>query len=130
MFNQTVRYAFLMLRVLAGNVGHYVRSVEIVVNADVPARYGQEILKDLVKRGILVARKGTGGGNMLPTNNLGLPLSRVLVALDVWEWNAPDLGPDVTADLRKLYGDFQDWAARTTIDDLSAIGSYKAFVTG
>jgi hypothetical protein len=94
MFNKTVIYGIRCLKVMADNgFGNYMPAVQIAARASVPEAYGQQILKTLAlpRNGVIVTRKGKGGGCCIADGSI--PLSQALVALGVVSLSHMEISP-------------------------------------
>jgi hypothetical protein len=117
MFNKTVGYALSMLKVFALFPDCCITAQSAAITANVPVSYGIGVCKTLARKRILRTRKGPGGGNYLPSVNMGMALMIVLDAYDISNWDVPLVG-ESTDELRTIYSAFQSWAKKNTIGSL------------
>ena len=127
--NQTAQYALRALVYLADlPEGTPARSRDLSRRTGVPPAYLSKIMRRLVTRGLLRARKGHGGGFVLARRPGGVRLREVLEAVggglerDVCIFGAGRCDSSDPCPLHdswsRLNDAFHDWAGSTTLADL------------
>lgn len=132
--NQTARYALhVMMRLASMPEGAPARALDLSKATDAPPAYLSKIMRRLVRKGLLRARKGHGGGFVLARRARSIHLEDVFVAA------GGTLEPDVcvfgtgrcdSADPCPLHDSwnelnhaFHSWSRRTTLADLAPLPS-------
>jgi len=82
MLSQTVEYALRAVVYLANRPGESARTSEIAELTKVPAAYLTKVLQLLGREGIVVTRRGIGGGVMLDRDPSELTVLEVVQAVD------------------------------------------------
>ena len=77
MFSQSAGYAVRAMILLAGGE-QFVGGRQIARQLRVPAMYLSKILRQLCREGLLVSRKGWGGGFKLALDPRKIPLQRII----------------------------------------------------
>lgn len=77
-----VDYALRAVAELASEPGRSFSRNELARAQDLPGKFLESILRDLVREGVLVSRRGTGGGFQLAVPAAELTLAEVVRAVD------------------------------------------------
>jgi Rrf2 family iron-sulfur cluster assembly transcriptional regulator len=125
--NQTAVYALRAMAALAGLApGESIRAVELAERTLVPVHYLSKVMRRLVVAGLVIGRKGHGGGFSLARPPRSITLADVLAATDVttdtgqcaFGWG--DCDPDDPCSLHPAWSHLQevldDWAGGTTLE--------------
>jgi len=130
LLSQTSEYALRALATLAKlRPGESMRATDLARETAVPPQYLSKVLRKLVARGLLRARKGHGGGFSLARGPSAIRVADVLEALD----SAPPIGRCAFGWGRcdaahpcplhpmwsKLTESFQTWTSTTTLADVT-----------
>ncbi len=130
LLSQTSEYALRALAALATlPPGESMRAVDLASKTGVPAQYLSKVLRRLVARGLLRARRGHGGGVSLARGPRHIRVVDVLEALDaapavsrcVFGWgrcNATRPCP-LHPLWSKLSESFQTWTSTTTLEEVA-----------
>lgn len=85
LISQTSEYALRALVYLASRPGQACPTAQISANTAVPAHYLGKVLQSLVRSGVLLARRGPGGGCQLAISPHELTVLDVVNAVDPLE---------------------------------------------
>ncbi|MFT4110377.1 RrF2 family transcriptional regulator [Propionicimonas sp.] len=77
-----VEYALRAVAELAADPGRSFSRNELATAQDLPGKFLESILRDLVREGVLVSRRGAGGGFQLAVPASELTLAEVVRAVD------------------------------------------------
>lgn len=89
--NSTDRYRLLLLIELAGVREGCIQVAEVSRRRGIPAAYLAQLVAELSRRGIVVARRGPHGGVSLALDPADIPLGKVLAAQAPAEAASPAL---------------------------------------
>lgn len=82
MISQTAEYALRAVVCLARTPDRALTARELAEEGELPPDYASKVLKELVRAGIAVGRRGLGGGYRLAGPAAGLTLLEVVSAVD------------------------------------------------
>ena len=130
LLSQTSEYALRALAVLARlRPGESMRATDLARETAVPPQYLSKVLRRLVARGLLRARKGHGGGFSLARGPSAIRVADVLDALDsapligrcAFGWGRCDAAHPCPLHpmWSKLTESFQTWTSTTTLADVT-----------
>ncbi|HHO52060.1 MAG TPA: Rrf2 family transcriptional regulator [Deltaproteobacteria bacterium] len=130
LLNQTAEYALRAMAVVARAIDEPVSTVIIAENAAIPAPYLSKLLRRLVLGGLLVAKRGKGGGFRLARPPSEISFASILRAVNAlpptsrcaFGWSECD--HDSPCALHETYEaarrGFLDWAERTHLDEVDS----------
>ena len=81
-FSRTSRYALLTLGYLASRRDRWVLAREVAEETGIPSNYLSKVLAQLRRRGLVVSRKGWGGGFRMKGSAGGVAIGAVLETFD------------------------------------------------
>jgi Rrf2 family transcriptional regulator, iron-sulfur cluster assembly transcription factor len=133
LLSQTAEYALRAMACLAGlDAGEALRAVEVADRTGIPVPYLSKILRRLVLDGLLVSRKGHGGGFALARAPSAIRFADVISATDAmpsadrcaFGWGScSDHSPcPLHPAWSVLKARFHDWAEQTTLADVGVCG--------
>lgn len=123
LLNQTARYALRIVSQLAAGPGEPVRAVDLTETVNVPPHYLAKVLRRLVRAGILLSRKGHGGGFVLARPAEQVTVRSILEAVDAlpdrdclfgWEECTPKTPCPLHDFWQQAQERFFDWAENAT----------------
>ena len=132
LLSQTAEYALRSMCWMATQeAGFAIRARDLSKATDIPPHYLSKILRRLVIDGLLLSRRGHGGGFSLGRAPNEITFMMILAAVDaapscgrcVFGWGECDA--DHPCPMHGAWigisGEFVDWAARTTLADLGPL---------
>lgn len=119
MFNKTAIHALKALKVLASvRTGERIRATDVAAIAGTPVPYTTQLLTNMVKNGLLGAKKGPGGGTFV--EDKGISVKTILETLQVVTWeDGLNLGSKFDAYYETARKDFLTAMEKITLGDLA-----------
>lgn len=119
MFNKTAIHALKALKVLSAvPTGERIRAQDVASQAGTPVPYTTSLLSNMVKNGLLSAKKGPGGGTFV--HDKSVTMKEILETLQVVTWEEGlDLGPAFNVYYETARKEFLTAMEKITLGDLA-----------